>query len=70
MRVRYNKLWKILIDRKMKKIDLMRKAQISSNALAHLSKDEFVSIEVIGKICVALECTPNDVLEIIDNKEN
>lgn len=70
MRVRYNKLWKILIDRKMKKIDLMRKAQISSNALAHLSKDEFVSIEVIGKICVALECTPNDVLEIIDNEEN
>lgn len=63
MVVCYDKLWKLLIDRKMKKVDLMRTAQISSNALAHLSKDESVSVEVIGKICLALECTPNDILE-------
>lgn len=44
-------------DKKMKKM-FERKAQISSNALAHLSKDESVSIDVIGKICNALECTP------------
>lgn len=59
--VSYSKLWKLLIDKKMKKVDLMRMAHISSNALSHLSKDEPVSIEVIGKICLALECTPNDV---------
>lgn len=47
----------------MKKVDLMRTAQISSNALAHLSKDESVSIAVIGKICLALGCTPNEILE-------
>ena len=52
-------------NKKMKKVDLMRMAHISSNALSHLSKDEPVSIEVIGKICLALECTPNDVLEFL-----
>lgn len=63
--VSYSKLWKLLIDKKMKKVDLMRMAHISSNALSHLSKDEPVSIEAIGKICLALECTPNDVLEFL-----
>jgi DNA-binding Xre family transcriptional regulator len=63
MAVCYNKLWKLLIDKKMKKVDLVREAKISSNALAHLSKDESVSVECIGKICSALGCTPNDILE-------
>lgn len=67
MVVSYDKLWKMLIDKKMKKVDLMRTAKISSNALAHLSKDESVSIEVIGKICLVLECTPNDILEFSNN---
>lgn len=66
MTVCYDRLWKMLIDKKMKKVDLMHKAKISSNALAHLSKDEAVSLEVIGKICLSLECTPNDILEILD----
>lgn len=71
MRISYDKLWKLLIDKKMKKIDLMRKAKISSNALAHLSKDESVSLECIGKICLVLECTPNDIIEFrIADKEN
>ena len=70
MLISYDKLWKLLIDKKMKKVDLMKKAKISSNALAHLSKDESVSIECIGKICIALECTPNDVIEFkVINKE-
>ena len=43
MSVNYNRLWKLLIDKKMKKIDLMKTAHISSNALAHLSKEEYVS---------------------------
>ncbi len=65
MAVCYDKLWKLLIDKKMKKIELMRKAKISSNALAHLSKDEPVSIECIEKICTTLNCTPNDILEFL-----
>ena len=63
MTVSYDRLWKVLIDKKMKKVDLMKKAQISSNALAHLGKNESVSIVVIGKICLALDCTPNEILE-------
>lgn len=70
MIISYDKLWKILIDKKMKKVDLMRKAKISSNALAHLGKDEFVSVEVIGKICIALGCTPNDILEFVNTEES
>lgn len=65
MTISYDRLWKLLIDKKMKKVELMRQAQISSNALAHLSKDESVSVEVIGKICKALDCTPNDVMEFL-----
>ena len=65
MSVNYNRLWKLLIDKKMKKIDLMKTAHISSNALAHLSKEEYVSVEIIEKICVLLECTPNDIMEFI-----
>ena len=63
--VSYSKLWKLLVDKKMKKVDLMRMAYISSNALSYMSKDESVSIEAIGKICLALECTSNDVLEFL-----
>ena len=63
MTVSYDRLWKLLIDKKMKKVDLMKKAQISSNALAHLGKNESVSIVVIGKICLALDCTTNEILE-------
>ncbi len=64
MQICYDKLWKLLIDKKLKKIDLIRKAKISSNALAHLSKDESVSLECIGKICMSLSCTPNDIVDI------
>jgi DNA-binding Xre family transcriptional regulator len=67
MIISYAKLWKMLIDKKMKKVELMRQAKISSNALAHLSKDEAVSVEIIGKICATLKCTPNDILEFTEN---
>ncbi|WP_312694949.1 helix-turn-helix domain-containing protein [Caproiciproducens sp.] len=63
MAVCYDKLWKILIDRKMKKTDLMKQAQISSNALAHMGREESVSLEIIGRICKCLECEIGDVIE-------
>lgn len=68
MAISYDRLWKLLIDKKMKKTDLMRQAKISSNALAHLGRNESVSLECIEKICRLLECTPNDILEFTECK--
>ncbi len=63
MKVCYDKLWKLLIDKKMKKTDLIREAKISSNVLAKMGKEESVSLESIGKICSLFGCNVDDVLE-------
>ena len=63
MKVCYDKLWKLLIDKKMKKTDLIREAKISSNVLAKMGKEESVSLESIGKICTMLGCNVHDILE-------
>ena len=63
MAVSYIKLWKTLLDRGMKRTDLISIAGISSNVLAKLGKDEHVAMERIEKICVALQCDVSDVLE-------
>ena len=55
MEVCYNKLWKLLIDKKMKKIELQKAANISGNVILRLSKDEFVSMESLYKICHTLK---------------
>lgn len=63
MKVCYDKLWKLLIDRKMKRTDLIKEAKISSNVLAKMGKEETVSLESIGKICSLLGCNVDDILE-------
>lgn len=63
MKVCYDKLWKLLIDKKMKKTDLIREAKISSNVLAKMGKEESVSLESIGKICSLFACNVDDILE-------
>lgn len=63
MNVCYDKLWKLLIDKKMKKTDLIREAKISSNVLAKIGKEESVSLESIGKICSLFGCNVDDILE-------
>ena len=63
MKVCYDKLWKLLIDKKMKKTDLIREAKISSNVLAKMGKEESVSLESIGKICYLFGCNVDDILE-------
>ena len=68
MAISYNKLFKLLIDRKMKKTELATLAGISGNTLAKLSKDEYVSMEVIVKICKALDVTINDIKEILPDE--
>ena len=65
MGVSYNKLWKLLIDRNMSKTQLIKDAKISTNAMAKLGKNEDVRVEVLVKICSTLECTIDDILEII-----
>ena len=65
MAVCYKKLWKLLIDRDMLKNDLRISAGISTNALAKLGKNEDVSTEILGKICKALDCNIEDVVEFI-----
>ena len=61
MNVDYKKLWKLLIDKDMKKTDLITVAGISSNVLAKLNKGEFVSMESIQKVCKALDCAVGDI---------
>lgn len=63
MAVSYIKLWKLLLDRGMKKTDLIENAGISSNVLAKLGKNDFVAMESLEKICRSLECNIGDIAE-------
>ena len=65
MRMSYNRLWKLLIDKNMKKSDLRKIAGVSSSSLAKLSKGENVTVETLGKICAALNCGVDDIMEFI-----
>lgn len=64
----YKKLWKLLIDKDIKKIDLLDRADVSSNVLAKLGKNEPVSMLTLEKLCNALDCNIGDIVDI--NKED
>ena len=66
MAISYKKLWKLLIDRDMKKQDLRLATGISTNSLAKLGKNEPVATEVLVKICHVLKCDIGDIMEVID----
>ncbi len=70
MAVCYNKLWKLLIDRNMKKKDLRLAAGISTTALAKLGKNEHVSTAILTKICEALECDLCDIVELVKEEQH
>ena len=70
MAVSYKKLWHILLDRDMKKKELAELAGLSPYTIKKLGRDEAVSTEVVGKICRALECNLDDVVEYIPTEEN
>lgn len=71
MKFSYKKLWKLLIDRDMKKNDLIQLAHISKSSITKLVHDENVTTDVLLKICVALECDLSDIIEIVkEEKEN
>jgi len=65
MRISYNKLWKLLIDKNMKKSDLKARAGISSTSLAKLGKGENITTEVLLRICEALDCDISDIMEVV-----
>ena len=64
MEFNYNKLWKLLIDRNMIKKDLMAKTGITSSTIAKMGKNKAVSMEVLGKICIALDCSIGDIVDV------
>lgn len=65
MDVCYNRLFKLLIDKGLKKTEFARKVGIGQNTLAKLSKNEYVSMEVIVKICRGLDCQIEDIVEVL-----
>ena len=69
MPVSYDKLWKLLIDKKMNRTDLKETAGISFNVLAKMGKGEFISMESLYKICLSLNCNVGDIIEftVVEN---
>ena len=68
MPVDYSKLWKLLIDKHMNKTQLKNTAHISTNAVAKLGKNESVSLDTLEKICTALDCNIEDIMEFVPYK--
>ncbi|MEW6065146.1 DNA-binding transcriptional regulator, XRE family [Desulforamulus putei DSM 12395] len=65
MAVSYKKLWKLLIDRDMKKKDLLAAAGISQSSLSKMKKNENVNMDIVVKVCKALNCDICDIVEIV-----
>ena len=65
MNVSFNKLWKLLIDKNTTRTKLRTEAKVSSNAMAKLGKNESVQLEVLVRICNHLDCTLDDIVEIL-----
>ena len=68
MDVSYNKLWKLLIDRKMTRADLRRAAGIAPNTMTKLSKDEEVSLGILGRICAVLGVNIGEIMDFVERK--
>ena len=70
MGIFYNKLWKLLIDKKMTSVDLRKAAHIAPNTLTRMKRDQEVTIQVLERICDVLEVDFGDILEYIPDKES
>ena len=69
MAISYKNLWKLLLDRDMKKKDLQKLADISAASITKLGKNENVNTEIIAKICTALKCDVSDIMEVIPDTD-
>lgn len=67
MSISYKKLWHILLDRDLKKKELAEIAGVSTYTINKLNRNENVTVEVLAKICKALDCTMDDILEVLDD---
>ena len=65
MVISYKKLWKLLIDKDMKKKDLQKAAGVSAASITKLAKNEHVNTQIIEKICIALQCDVSDIMEMV-----
>lgn len=68
MTISYDRLWKLMIDKKINKTQLSEKAGITTNAMAKLGKNETVQVETLAKICKVLDCGIEDIVEIEKDK--
>lgn len=69
MAVSYNKLWKLLVDKKMSKADLRKAIGVSPNTITKMNKDEDVALSVLDKICNELDCDYGDIISYVSNEE-
>lgn len=69
MAICYNKLWKLLIDKNLKRTDLKQLSGISSNILAKLGKNEPVAVDSLEKLCVSLNCNIEDIMEFVSEDD-
>ncbi len=69
MDISYKKLWKLLIDRDMKKKNLENAEGISNHVISKMTRNENITVEIVEKICEALNCTSNDMMEFVSDSE-
>lgn len=69
MRISYNRLWKLLIDKNLKKKDLMERCSISSASVAKLTKGDNITTDVLLRICEGLDCDFADIMQVIPDEE-
>ena len=69
-KVCYNNLFKLLIDKGLRKNELAKMCKLSSPTMAKLSKNEYVSMDVLVRICQELDCTPNDIVTVLRKESN
>lgn len=67
MAVSYNKLWKLLVDKKMSKADLRKAANIAPNTMTKLRRDEEVSLTILGRICATLGANIGEIMDFVDD---
>lgn len=70
MSVSYNKLWKLLIDKKMSVSELRKHTEIAPNTITKMKKDQYVSMDVLSRICVVLDCDFGDLIEHVKEQNN
>lgn len=70
MKVSYNKLWKMLIDKNMQKKDLQDAVHMSPNTMAKMGRNENISMDVLVRICQELHCDVGDIMEVLPEEKN